>query len=135
MRMRELYAAIASARCASHAVYTVCITGYVVLLLTLAGVTGTTTAWYRALYTVLGGVLGLVVYAVWPTWESRHVPDLLVRSLRTPSAGPPMPRLRETALAIEASASEIAAEADMMIDSVNTMAALLARPSSLKRSA
>jgi uncharacterized membrane protein YccC len=232
---------------ANYTIYTVCITGYVVLLLTLAGVAHpAATAWVRALNTALGGALGLLVYRLWPSWESAHVPSLLgalfdalgrdarllfrvyvnparwdpqvLRESRTdarlarsnaeasvermlgePAAGrrfdpqlalgllaaarryalgalalharlerapqqphreletlgeqiggslaaiaqalrantpvPPLPHLRDAQLAVEASSPHVAAETDMMVDSVNMMAALLARPPMLRRSA
>jgi uncharacterized membrane protein YccC len=59
----------------NYAVFTLCITGYVVLLLYLAGVPGRMAAEYRALNTLIGGALALAVYRVWPTWEARHVGD------------------------------------------------------------
>jgi uncharacterized membrane protein YccC len=62
---------------ANHAAFTVCITGYIVVLLYLAGVPGPAAAKYRALDTILGGAFALAVYRVWPTWESSHVGDVL----------------------------------------------------------
>jgi hypothetical protein len=229
---------------ANYTLFTICMTGYLVLLLTLAGVAGTTAAWYRIVDTVLGGALGLTIYAVWPTWESTHLravlatfldgladdatllfgmyveparwnPRVLMESrgaarlarsnveasvermlgepsgshtldaatavsvlaaarryalgalalharldvqpvaahpevgvlgaqlaeslralaaaVRTGTALPPLPHLRETHVAIDAAGFELAAETDMMVDSVNTMTALLARPSSFHR--
>ena len=64
---------------ASYTMFTVCITGYVVLLLHLAHAPGPATATYRALDTVLGGALALVVFRAWPTWEARRVPDVIAR--------------------------------------------------------
>ncbi len=52
---------------ANYTLFTVCITGYVVLLLYLASAPGPLAAEYRALNTVLGGVLALAMYRVWPT--------------------------------------------------------------------
>jgi len=60
----------------NYAVFTLCITGYVVLLLYLAGVPGTMAAEYRALNTVIGGALALIVYRLWPTWEAGRVGDV-----------------------------------------------------------
>jgi uncharacterized membrane protein YccC len=62
---------------ANYTVFTICITGYVVVLLFLSGVPGPTAAVYRALDTILGGLLALAAYRVWPTWESRRVGDVL----------------------------------------------------------
>jgi uncharacterized membrane protein YccC len=59
----------------NYAVFTLCITGYIVLLLYLAGVSGRMAAEYRALNTILGGALALAVYRVWPTWEAGRVGD------------------------------------------------------------
>jgi uncharacterized membrane protein YccC len=60
---------------ANYAAFTVAITGYIVLLLYLAGVPGTRAAEYRALNTVLGGALALAAYRVWPTWEATRAGD------------------------------------------------------------
>ncbi len=57
----------------SYAVFTVCITGYVVFLLMLAGVPEMTAVTYRIVYTAEGGLLALAFYAVWPTWTGREV--------------------------------------------------------------
>jgi uncharacterized membrane protein YccC len=62
---------------ANYVLFTVCITGYIVLLLRLAGVPGPVAATYRVIDTLLGGALALAVYRAWPTWESHHVHELL----------------------------------------------------------
>jgi len=67
----------------NYAVFTLCITGYVVLLLYLAGVPGRMAAEYRALNTLIGGALALAVYRVWPTWEARHVGEALATLVDT----------------------------------------------------
>jgi uncharacterized membrane protein YccC len=56
---------------ANYALFAVCLTGYVVFVLMLSGVAEMTAASTRAIYTVEGGVLALVVYAIWPTWAGR----------------------------------------------------------------
>jgi uncharacterized membrane protein YccC len=66
---------------ASYAVFTVCITGYVVFLVSLAGVPELTAVTERSVDTILGGALALLVYALWPTWESSRVRDLLAALL------------------------------------------------------
>jgi uncharacterized membrane protein YccC len=58
---------------ASYAVFTVFITGYVVFLLMLAGVPELTAVTYRIEYTAEGGLLALLVYALWPTWTGTEV--------------------------------------------------------------
>ncbi|HMC75839.1 MAG TPA: FUSC family protein [Vicinamibacterales bacterium] len=54
----------------NYAMFTVCLTGYVVFILMLGGVGELTAASTRALYTIEGGALALAVYAVWPTWAA-----------------------------------------------------------------
>ena len=58
---------------ANYALFTVCITGYVVFLLMLAGVPELTAATYRVGYTVAGGLLALCAYGLWPTWAASEV--------------------------------------------------------------
>jgi uncharacterized membrane protein YccC len=65
----------------NYAIFAVCITGYVVFLLALAGVPEVTTAVYRSLDTALGGGLALLVYALWPTWDAGRVRDALAATL------------------------------------------------------
>jgi uncharacterized membrane protein YccC len=52
----------------NYAMFTVCLTAYVVFILMLSGVAEATAAALRAEYTVAGGLLALLLYAVWPTW-------------------------------------------------------------------
>jgi uncharacterized membrane protein YccC len=54
----------------NYAIFTACLTGYIVFLLMLGGVPEMTAATTRALYTIEGGVLALFVYAIWPTWAA-----------------------------------------------------------------
>lgn len=65
----------------NYAVFTACITGYVVFLLGLAGVPESAAAEYRALDTIIGGALALVIYGIWPTWLGDQTRDLLARLL------------------------------------------------------
>lgn len=67
----------------SYAVFTVCITGYVVFLLMLAGVPQLTAAAYRIEYTAAGGLLALGLYALWPTWTTREVRPALASLLES----------------------------------------------------
>jgi len=62
---------------ASYTVFTIFFTGYVVLLLTLSGLAGPLAAEYRILNTIAGGLLALLVYAAWPTWESGRAREAL----------------------------------------------------------
>lgn len=62
---------------ASYTLFTISFTGYVVLLLTLSGLAGPLAAEYRIINTIAGGLLGLLIYAAWPTWESGRARDAL----------------------------------------------------------
>ncbi len=62
---------------ANYTAFTVCITGYVVLLLYLANAPAPATATWRAVDTIFGGALALVIYRLWPTWESSQLRELL----------------------------------------------------------
>jgi hypothetical protein len=54
----------------NYAIFTACLTGYIVFILMLGGVAEMTAATTRALYTIEGGALALFVYAIWPTWAA-----------------------------------------------------------------
>jgi uncharacterized membrane protein YgaE (UPF0421/DUF939 family) len=68
---------------ANYALFTICITGYIVVLMHLAGTATPTIATYRALDTALGGALALLVYRLWPTWEAGRTRDLLAQLSET----------------------------------------------------
>jgi uncharacterized membrane protein YccC len=61
----------------NYALFSVCITGFIVFLLVLAGVSEPVAAEYRAVMTAIGGILALGVYAVWPTWSGSQVRPLM----------------------------------------------------------
>ncbi|MEN3337357.1 MAG: hypothetical protein V7647_1033 [Acidobacteriota bacterium] len=69
----------------SYALFTICITGYVVFLLMVAGVSELTAAMYRVEYTAAGGLLALTVYGVWPTWTSTEARPALAALLEAHS--------------------------------------------------
>jgi len=54
-------------------VFTVCITGYVVFVMTFAGVPENTAATARIINTVIAGGVALCAYAAWPTWTANEV--------------------------------------------------------------
>jgi hypothetical protein len=70
---------------ANYALFTVCITGYVVFLLMLGGVPELTAVTLRVVYTVAGGALALCAYAVWPTWAASEVRPALAEILESHS--------------------------------------------------
>jgi uncharacterized membrane protein YccC len=55
----------------NYAVFSVCLTAYVVLVLRLSGIAELTAAMARITYTIEGGALAILVYAIWPTWAGR----------------------------------------------------------------
>jgi uncharacterized membrane protein YccC len=61
----------------NYTLFTIAVTGYVVFILRLSGVAEITTVTLRAIDTVAGGCLALVVYAVWPTWAATTVRSAL----------------------------------------------------------
>src|SRR4029453_1869750 len=52
----------------NYTLFTVAITGYVVFILMLSGVGEITAVTLRAIDTIAGGCIALLVYAIWPTW-------------------------------------------------------------------
>ena len=62
----------------NYAVFSICITGYVVFLMVLAGgVSQSDIVMYRIVDTALGGAAALVAYALWPTWTGAQARTLL----------------------------------------------------------
>ena len=52
----------------NYAIFSACLTAYVVFILMLGGVSEGTAAALRTVDTLAGGLLALVIYALWPTW-------------------------------------------------------------------
>ncbi len=52
----------------NYALFTLCLTAYVVFIMMLSGIQELTAATLRAEYTFGGGALALLLYAAWPTW-------------------------------------------------------------------
>jgi len=65
----------------NYAIFTVCVTGYVVFILMLSGVGEMAAATTRAIDTMAGGVLALAIYAIWPTWAATTVRSSLAAIL------------------------------------------------------
>ncbi len=68
---------------ANYALFSAFITVEVVFLLTFVEPQPLVTAAYRATDTIIGGVLALGLYLVWPTWEHPHVLDNITHRLET----------------------------------------------------
>jgi uncharacterized membrane protein YccC len=57
----------------NYALFSVTITAYVVLLLALLGIPEHDAVVNRLLATIAGGILAMLSYLIWPTWEATHV--------------------------------------------------------------
>jgi len=68
---------------ANYAIFSVAVTMAVVFLLSFTTHQTVMTAVYRAIDTAIGGVLALLMYALWPTWEQFQVPENIAKRLET----------------------------------------------------
>jgi uncharacterized membrane protein YccC len=66
---------------ANYGVFVTALTAMVVLLIAATGVAPNDVIGARGLNTVAGGVIALVAYGVWPTWERTQVSELMARML------------------------------------------------------
>lgn len=66
---------------ANYALFSICVTAYVVFLLAFAHEPAISTALDRLESTLIGGGLALGVYLLWPTWESTQLPTRLAELL------------------------------------------------------
>lgn len=65
----------------NYAVYTFCVTAYVVFLISLTGAPEKSAILNRLVETSAGGTLAMLSYLVWPTWEAPHTRERLTRLL------------------------------------------------------
>jgi uncharacterized membrane protein YccC len=65
----------------NYALFSALITVEVVLLLTFVVPQSLQTAEYRAIDTTIGGILALLIYVVWPSWERSKAADDVVKRL------------------------------------------------------
>jgi len=61
---------------ANYGIFGVAISALVVLLVSITGIAPREVIQARAINTVLGGVLALLAYVVWPSWERNRLPEL-----------------------------------------------------------
>ncbi|HEX4770970.1 MAG TPA: FUSC family protein [Bryobacteraceae bacterium] len=73
--------ALRSIGAANYGVFSVSISGLIVFLVAATGVPPKDVVLERALNTSAGGVLALLAYAVWPTWERMQVNELMAGML------------------------------------------------------
>ncbi|HET9318643.1 MAG TPA: FUSC family protein, partial [Bryobacteraceae bacterium] len=66
---------------ANYGIVVIAVTALVVLLIALTGDSPNAVMAARALNTTAGGVIALLAYWLWPTWERTQVPDALARML------------------------------------------------------
>jgi len=66
---------------ANYGILTAAVSGLVVLLIALTGVEPKQVIAARALNTTLGGLLALVMYVLWPTWERTQLPEAMAAML------------------------------------------------------
>ena len=72
------------ARCfgpANYGILTAAVSGLVVLLIALTGVAPQQVIVARGLNTTIGGLLALIAYAAWPTWEREQLPEAMAAVL------------------------------------------------------
>jgi uncharacterized membrane protein YccC len=65
----------------NYAIFSAFITMETVFLLTFVAPQPLMTAAYRAIDTAIGGLLALLIYALWPTWELSQVPNNIANRL------------------------------------------------------
>lgn len=68
---------------ANYGVFTIAMSALVVLLLAITGVPPMNLIFPRAEMTILGGVIALAMYIVWPTWERNQAPERLAQLLES----------------------------------------------------
>lgn len=68
-------------RVANYGAFAVCFAGYVVFLMSLAGIPEITAAADRIIYTAIGGALALSAYMAWPTWTATRARPAIAEML------------------------------------------------------
>jgi uncharacterized membrane protein YccC len=66
---------------ANYGIVAVTVTALVVELLSLAGIPAREVMPARGINTLAGGAIALAAYALWPTWERRHVAEAMAKML------------------------------------------------------
>lgn len=66
---------------ANYGIHSASIAGLVVFLIAATGISPKDVVVERGINTLAGGVLALIAYAVWPTWERIQINDVLARFL------------------------------------------------------
>jgi len=66
---------------ANYGIFAVAISALVVLLIAITGVSPQELIWARGINTAAGGVLALLAYWIWPTWERTQVSERIAEML------------------------------------------------------
>ena len=66
---------------ANYGIFSACIAALVVLLIALTGVSPREVILARGMNTAAGGILALIAYIAWPTWERSQVPEALAQMI------------------------------------------------------
>ncbi|CAM3568271.1 Integral membrane protein YccS N-terminal domain-containing protein [Stackebrandtia soli] len=109
----------------SFFVFSAVVAGFALFQIDLAGASPVAAAWDRGIATLVGGGLALAFFALWPTWQTRRLPDLLAELIdaygayaRVVLSAQAYPsemnerRLRETVDAIRLARSQLSAAAE-----------------------
>lgn len=70
-------------KAAQYGIAVIGVSGAVVILLTFFGESPTASALARGIATTIGGILALLSYILWPTWESGHESTAITRLLQS----------------------------------------------------
>ncbi|HTU48152.1 MAG TPA: FUSC family protein [Bryobacteraceae bacterium] len=68
---------------ANYGVFSIAITGLIVFLIAAIGVPPREVVLERGINTAIGGVIALIAYALWPTWERTQVSEAIAEMLDT----------------------------------------------------
>jgi uncharacterized membrane protein YccC len=66
---------------ANYGIFGIAVSALIVLMIAITGVAPKNVIWARGLNTLTGGMLALIAYAVWPTWERTQVDEVVARLL------------------------------------------------------
>jgi len=66
---------------ANYGIFCIVVSGLIVLLLAISGVSPREVIWARGVNTVAGGTLALLAYWLWPTWERTLVSERIAQML------------------------------------------------------
>jgi uncharacterized membrane protein YccC len=66
---------------ANYGVFGIAVSALIVLLIAISGVSPKEVILARGINTLMGGMLALIAYAIWPTWERHQVGEVMARLL------------------------------------------------------